>query len=108
MSTASLFTDEQWVCSGYILQKPEVRNRPIDSEGHVVPVLCIELESDSPTRLPIHIEQPFPVDHHAQCEAAARRYRKGQHITIQAPALGLRLVVNNVEHIHADPKENPQ
>lgn len=91
--------------SGHILRKPEVRNRPLDAEGHMVPVLCIELETDSPLRLPIHVEQPFPADQHAACEAAARRLRKGMLVTVQAPIVGHRLIINNAAHVRAEPEE---
>lgn len=108
MTAPSLFDGHDWICSGHILTKPVVRSLPIDGEGHVVPVLCMDIESDGPARLPIHVEQPFPMDHYAQCEAAAKRYRKGQHITVQAPAVGLRLAVTNVAHIHTDQPQEPQ
>ena len=86
--------------TGHLLRPPEVRTKVIDGEGHAVPVLCLDIESDSPMRLPIHVEQPYPADHHAQCQAAARRLTKGMHITVEAPMVGVRLVVSNAVHIH--------
>lgn len=97
---ADLFGEVTTQYSGRLVRAAEARNKLIDGEGHVVPVLCLDIESDSPMRLPIYIEQPFPLDHHAQCQAAARRLPKGTHITVEAPLVGVRLVVSNATHIH--------
>lgn len=97
---ADLFADVAAQYSGRLVRAAEVRNKVIDQEGHVVPVLCMDIESDSPLRLPIHVEQPYPVDHHAQAQTAARRMAKGTHVTVVAPLVGVRLVVANATHIH--------
>lgn len=102
---ADLFGDVATQYSGRLVRAAEVRNKVIDHEGHVVPVLCMDIESDSPMRLPIHVEQPYPVNHHAQCQAAARRFTKGMHITVEAPMVGVRLVVANATHIHPQAQE---
>jgi hypothetical protein len=102
-----LFGDIQAHYTGRLLRAPEVRTKVIDQEGHAVPVLCLDIESDSPLRLPIHVEQPYPLDHHAQCQAAARRLSKGMHITVEAPMVGVRLVVGNATHIHTS-QPSPQ
>lgn len=92
--------------SGTVIEQAQMRVRQADPEGHQVPVLVMDVETDGPLRNRCHIEQPFPAGQHDQCAAAARRYRRGTHITFQAPAAGACLVVPNVTHVHVhNPKE---
>lgn len=90
--------------AGTLTERAVARTKVLDGE-HVLPVLCLDLITDTPLRLPVHVEQPFPPGHFAQCEAAARRLRKGAHVTVQAPVLGWRLVAANATHIHTDNDE---
>jgi hypothetical protein len=85
--------------TGVLVDHGEARQKAIDGEGHLVPVLILNIQSDSLLRTPLHIEQPFPPGPCGQAVAAARRYRKGQRVTVQAPALSLRLAVT-ASHIH--------
>lgn len=68
-------------------------------DGMSVPALCLDIMTDTAVPMPVHIEQGFAPGHHAQAHAALRRYPKGTHITAQAPALGVRLVVPNASLI---------
>lgn len=88
--------------SGVLLKDGEARHRRIDGEGHLVPVLCLVIETDSATRGRAAIEQPFPAGHGTQCEAAARRYKKGMRVSIEAPTVGLELLVRNARHVHLE------
>lgn len=97
---ADLFGDIATQYSGRLLRAPEVRTKVIDHEGHTVPVLCMDIESDSPARLPIHVEQPYPADQHDQAQAMARRMSKGMQVTVIAPIVGVRLMVCNATQIH--------
>jgi hypothetical protein len=86
--------------TGTLVDKASARNKMIDSEGHNVPVLCFEVELESDSRQRCRVEQPFPVGHMPQCEAAARRLKAGTRVTFQAPLVGIRLLVPNVAHVH--------
>lgn len=94
----------QW--SGTLIHPAQARTRILDGQDHSVPVLCMDIELDNALRNVMHVEQPFPVDQHKQAEAAARRLKKGMHITVDVPPLDLRFTACNVSHIHviADPK----
>lgn len=91
--------------TGVLLHGAEARSKPLDGEGHVVPVLCLDLELDNPYHTHMHVEQPFPVGHHAQAQAAAHRLKKGMRVTVQAPLVGVRLVAANTTHIHTHHNE---
>jgi hypothetical protein len=92
---------------GTLIDRAVARTKVLDGE-RTVPVLCLELVSDSPLRLPVHVEQPFPAGHFAQCEAAARRLKKGARVTVQAPVLGWKLIAANATHVHTEnDEENP-
>ena len=91
--------------TGTLIADAECRTKAVDAQGHMVPVLCMDIELDSHLRNRLHAEQPFPVGHHSQCEAAAHRYRKGMRVTVQAPIVGLRMVAPNLTHVHVHQPE---
>lgn len=93
--------DTQLAYTGILTHAGEVRHKTIDAAGHIVPVLVLHLSTDTAPTQPIYVEQPFPVGHEAQCAAAARRYVKGQRVTVQAPVHHHRLSVV-ATHIHTE------
>lgn len=93
--------------TGTLIHNGEARMKMVDTEGHLVPVLMLDLQSASGMHMPLHVEQPFPADQMAQAQAAARRYRKGQRVTVQAPALSVRMAVT-ATHIHTHHETEPQ
>ena len=102
MQTSAL----QW--SGTLLHAAEARTRILDGEVHAVPVLCMDIELDNALRNVMHVEQPFPVDHFKQAEAAARRLKKGMHVTVDVPPMDLRFTARNVSHIHVISDTQPE
>jgi len=92
----------QW--SGTLIHAAEARTRVLDGHSHAVPVVCMDIELDNGLRNVMHVEQPFPPDHHKQAEAAARRLKKGMHVTVDVPPLDLRFTARNVSHIHVIPE----
>lgn len=93
--------------SGLVAATPTVRTRVSGSNGHTIPVLCIEINTGGALAASIRIEQPFPETGHAACEAAARRFKPGQHVTVQAPLHSLRLYIGAAAHIHIDQEPAP-
>jgi hypothetical protein len=97
-------TRAEWQCdltmSGVLLQDGEARQRRLDIGGHAVPVLCLLVETESVSRGHALVEQPFPEGHGLQCEAAARRYKKGMRVSFEAPTVGIQLLVRNARHVH--------
>lgn len=85
--------------SGTLIHGAQARTRVLDGAASV-PVLCLDIALDNPLHNLMHVEQPFPVDHFKQAEAAAHRLKKGMRVTVQAQPLDLRLVACNVAHIH--------
>lgn len=102
-----LLPDPEATFTGTLTAHAEVRTKPLDQEGHMVPVLCMDIELDNALRNRLRAEQPFPADQHQQCEAAARRYRKGVRVTVHAPVVGLRVLAANTTHIHLHSPEEP-
>jgi hypothetical protein len=105
-------TRSQWQCdlsmTGVLLQDGEARHRRLDVDGHMVPVLCLLVETESVSRGHALVEQPFPEGHMAQCEAAARRHKKGMRVTFDAPTVGIQLLVRNARHVHIHHDEPAQ
>ncbi len=89
--------------TGTLLHAAEARTSMLDGEGHSVPVLCMDLALENAMHTPLHVEQPFPVGHFAQCQAAAHRLKEGMRVIVQAPLVGMRLVARNAIHIHVIP-----
>lgn len=94
--------------TGTLLHKAEARTAMLDHDGHAVPVLCLDIELDNTLHTHMRVEQPFPLGHHAQAQAAAHRLVKGTRVTVQAPLIGLRLVVSNTSHIHTHHQPTPE
>lgn len=92
---------------GTLLHTAEARTRLLDGDEHSVPVIYMEIELDNSLHSVMHVEQPFPAEHHKEARAAAHRLKKGMHITVQVPPLDLRLVTRNAAHIHVIP-DQPQ
>lgn len=90
--------------SGILIHAAEARTRLLDGTDHQVPVLCMDIELDNSLRNRMHVEQPFPVNHYTQAEAAARRLKKGMHVTVHAPPMDMQLVARNVSHIAVIPE----
>jgi hypothetical protein len=87
--------------TGVLLRDAEARHRRLDEDdAHIVPVLCLLVETESETRGHAIVEQPFPAGHADQCEAAARRLKKGTRVTFTAPSVGVQLLVRNATHVH--------
>lgn len=102
MHTSALPQLLQW--SGTLIHAAEACTRILDGELHSVPVLCMDIELDNALRNVMHVEQPFPPEHFKQAEAAARRLKKGMHVTVDVPPLDLRFTARNVSHIHVIPQ----
>ena len=92
--------DAEMTFSGRLMRNGEARVKQIDGI-ETVPVLLLDIESDSPMHMPLRVEQMFPTGHMDQCRAAARRYRKGQQVSVQASVLSARLTVT-ANHIHTE------
>ena len=84
---------------GVLLHNAEARSRLLDAEGHVVPVLCLDV-AVGPQRKHAHFEQPFPAGAFQACAIAALRLKKGAHLTLTHGTADLRLLGNNVSHVH--------
>ncbi len=104
MNTAT--PDEaQATFSGRLLADATARMRPVDRDGHMAPVLVLELETDTEMRMPLRVEQQFAPDAMNAATYAARRYRKGLRVTVQAPVHSARLAVT-ASHIHTHKEED--
>ena len=93
----------QW--TGVLIADAQARTRPIDELGHMLPVLVMDVRLDNPTHNHLRVEQPFPLADIHQCQAAARRYRKGQRVTVQAPIAHVHIKAEHTAHIHIHTKE---
>lgn len=84
--------------SGTVLADAQARMLATDLEGHMQPVLIVDVRLDCVTCNHLRVEQIFPS--FAACTAAASRYRKGQQVRVQAPVAWLTLRARHVAHIH--------
>lgn len=93
--------------SGTLIAPAQARTTVLDSEGHAVPVLCIDIELDNPERTRMHVEQVFPSGKHVECAAAARRYKTGQRVTLETAHTSIVLTARYASHIHLHPDAAP-
>ncbi|MFD1709055.1 hypothetical protein ACFSF0_00390 [Ottowia flava] len=93
---------------GTLVARPEVRYLPAGKDGLPVPVLCLRLRNEGLGSNPITVQQHFKAGATRQCEAAARRLKPGQQLTVEAPLTALQLTVAGAAHIHTEKKKgNP-
>ena len=104
MTTASAIASHDLEYTVVLTHDGEARQKQLDRDGQFVPVIVLEAESDTALHMPVHIEQYFPAGHMEQAEAAAKRYRKGQRLTVQTSVLSQRLALV-ATHIHTHKTE---
>jgi hypothetical protein len=92
--------------TGTLLQAAQSRTSVVDHDGHMVPVLVLDIELDNSFHTPLQVEYCFPAGHQVQAQAAAHRYKKGLRITVQVPLLTLRMG-GIAAHIHTHKPETP-
>jgi hypothetical protein len=92
--------------TGTLLENAEARHSAVPG-GPLVPCLCFVLQAHSATGALVRVHQLFPQGHERQCEARAHELRKGCVVTIEAPSVGIELVVNNANHVHMQEGQQP-
>lgn len=102
MQTSAPPTFAQYV--GTLRHSAQARTKVIDGEGHVVPVLCLDLELDNAHHTQMHVEQPYPAGQHTLAQAAALKLKAGMRVTVVAPLVGMQLIANNTAHVHLVPE----
>jgi hypothetical protein len=94
---------------GTLIADAQARVLPTDRDGHMAPVLCLDVRCENATQNHIRVEQPFPPGTDARCRAAAKRYRKGMQVRFETPLAWLTLLARNTAHIHiVGPDEQPE
>lgn len=83
---------------GTLLHSAEARVR-VEGQAPALPVLRFDLAIDHGHHNTLHVEQPWPVGQFDQCSLAAKRLKKGMHLTVQAPLQGMHLTALNAAHI---------
>lgn len=89
-----------FVADGTLIAHAQARSTVIDGEGHVLPVLCMDVEMDGELHTHLHVEQMFPRGQHEQCALAAKRLKSGTRVQVQAPVTAIRISVRYAQHIH--------
>lgn len=92
---------------GTLIAPAQCRMRPVDADGHMAPVLVLQIELDTLLRTRMRVEQQFPAHAHQACEAAAKRLRVGTVLAVDAPLTGLRLVATRTQHVRVMNLPNP-
>lgn len=83
---------------GTVMADAQARMQATDLEGHMQPVLIVDVRLHCATCNHLRVEQIFPT--FAACTAAASRYRKGLQVRVQAPIAWLTLRAKHAAHIH--------
>lgn len=85
--------------TGTLARDAEVRVKPIGTDGHHVPVLCLELHHIGAGQHTVHAEQVHTEATRHLAEAAAARLKAGATVALTTPTHHLRLVLPFVEQI---------
>lgn len=86
--------------TGTLIADAQARSKPVDAQGHMQPVIVMDVRLDNATHNHLRVEQPFAGLQMHIAEAAARRYTKGTRVTVQAPVAWLHIKAENTQHIH--------
>lgn len=89
---------------GTLLRRAEVRTMVLDGATSV-PVVCMELELDNPLHTRMVARQPFGVGEHSKAQCLAASLKKGARIEVQAPLVGVQLVLPNVAQVSPLPQQ---
>jgi hypothetical protein len=91
--------------TGHLVDHATARQLILDQENHHVPVLCFEVDCESNSRNRWSVQQPFPLGHEKQCEAAAHRLKRGMRVSFQVPTVAIQMLARGVSHVHVlDPE----
>lgn len=88
---------------GTLIANGQHRMQAGDHDGHMVPVLLLDVRLFNQTHNHVRVEQIFPQGDEARCAAAARRYHKGMRVCVQAPVAWAVLHLRHTAHIHIVP-----
>lgn len=78
-----------------------------DTDGHVLPVICLDVELDNSQHTRAHFEQVFTTGTYNQAQAAAHKLKKGMRVTVQTALTGMRLIAPHAAHIHVIHEPEP-
>lgn len=79
--------------TGRLSHKPHVAMRQIDTEGHLVPVLVLELADVGAGHHDIVAHIPYTAANRDQAEAQAKRLRRDQVVTVTTELLDIRVLL---------------
>lgn len=83
--------------TGTLLRDAEVRVKPVDDEGHMGPVLCLEVKVEGPCPHTVRAERPYTEQTRKAAETLASALKKGHRVTVSSPLLGMRVYLPVVE-----------
>ena len=86
--------------TGVLIADAQTRYKPMAEHCQTHPVLVMHVRLDNPHHNHLRVEQPFQPSQNAACQAAARRYRKGMRVTVQAPISHVHITAEHTAHIH--------
>lgn len=89
--------------TGTLLRNAQVRTSVQPSDGHTVPVLCLDLQIDNALQTHLHVEQVYPAGCHDLCHTAAKRHKEGLRVCVTVPLEHIHLTAKHVTHIEALP-----
>ena len=84
--------------TGRVVRRPEVRFGIEPGTLRSIPMLQLELQVDGQD-LPIVVRQAFPFHQAEGAHAAARRYKQGSIVSVDAAWASAQVIFQNVSHI---------
>lgn len=85
--------------TGVLRADAQVRVKPIGADGHVLPVLCMELSHVGDAHHTVHAEQIYSEATRAQADAKAKTLKKGTTVSVSHSLLDMRIFLPRVESV---------
>lgn len=91
--------------TGELVSDARICARACDLQGHMVPVVMLELAYVGAAHQRVHAEVPFTETTRHQAEACARKHRKGQTVTVYTQLSAIRM---SLPRASLAPPDHPQ
>jgi hypothetical protein len=90
---------------GRLRRNAEVRSKPCDRQGHMVPVLCLDLDELGGWKRVVHAEQVFTEAQRGHAEKLASTLKRGMVVAVVSPITDVRMTLPHIDGFEVMPQE---
>ena len=84
---------------GTLAEDAQVRTKAMGEDETPMPVLCLLINTNGSSKVPVRAEQTYPPSLRAAADKAAKALRRGMHVSVTAPCAHIRTTLAHCESI---------